>query len=153
MAELHAPGWVAAAVGQGISARQSLREYRDAGGAIRDSVWNKLYAEQQAASASMRDEMTKELGTIPTAQEMTVMTTKRASGYLQTLDIYTRLKGTDVVTVRPFMFSTDELMSRGDALSQALTQMQLAVDQERYDEVILGGVYTGTRVMVPGEVA
>lgn len=152
MAELHAPGWVAGAVRQGVSARQGLNDYRAAGGSIRDAVWFKLYAEQKVATESVREEMTKPLGAIPGSSEMVTMTTKRASGYLQTLDIYTRVKGTDVVSIRPFMFSTDELMSRGEALSKALTMMQQAVDEERYEEVLLGGVYTGTRIMVPGEI-
>jgi hypothetical protein len=152
MAELHAPGWVAGAVRQGISARQGLNEYREAGGSIRDAIWYKLYAEQKVATESMRDEMTKPLNSIPGANEMITMTTKRATGYLQTIDIYTRVKGTDVVTVKPFMFSTDDLMSRGEALSKALTMMQQAVDEERYEEVLLGGVYTGTRIMTPGDI-
>lgn len=100
----------------------------------------------------MKDEMARDLRSVPSASEMTKMTTKRASGYLQTLDIYTRVKGTDVVSVRPFMFSTEQLMSRGEALTRALTMMQQAVDEERYEEVLLGGVYTGTRVMQPGDV-
>lgn len=153
MANLHAPGWVAAGVRQGLSARESLRQYRDQGGAIRDSVWFRLYSEQRAAVGSVREEMTKPLNAKPTAQEITTMTTKRASGFLQTLDIYTRLKGTDVVSVRPFMFTSQSLMTRGEALSKALTMMQQAVDEERYEEVLLGGVYTGTRSMVPGDVA
>lgn len=151
MADLHAPGWVASAVRQGISARQGLREYRAAGGTIRDNTWFKLYTEQSTTTAAMQSEMTRPLNSIPGASEMIVMTTKRATGYLQTLDIYTRLKGTDVVSVRPFMFSTDTLMSRGEALTKALTMMQQAVDEERYEETLLGGVYTGTRVMTPGE--
>lgn len=152
MPELHAPGWVAAAVRRDMSARQGLAEFREAGGSIRDSVWFKLYAEQQAATDSMRDEMTKDLRTVPNGSEMITMTTKRSTGYLQTLDIYTRVKGTDIVTVKPFMFSVDELMSRGEAITKALTQMQQAIDNERYDEVLLGGVYTGTRIMEIGDV-
>jgi hypothetical protein len=151
MADLHAPGWVAASVREGLSAREALREYRAAGGTIRDSVWGKLYAEQRVATGAMLDEMTKPLASVPSASEMIPMTTKRREGYLQTLDIFTRLKGTNVVVTKPFMFTGTELMSRGEALTKALTMMQTAVDQGRYEEVVLGGVYTGTRVMTPGE--
>lgn len=135
-----------------MSARAALREYRAAGGSIRDSVWNKIYAEQRVATGAMVEEMTKPLASIPSATEIIPMTTKRREGYLQTLDIFTRLKGTDVVVTKPFMFTGSELMSRGEALSKALTMMQEAVDGGRYEEVVLGGVYTGTRAMVPGEV-
>jgi hypothetical protein len=79
------------------------------------------------------------------------MTTKRRTGYLQTVEVYTRVKGTDIVSVRPFMFTTDTLMTRGNAVTQALTLMQQGVDEDRYEEVLLGGVYTGTRRMAPGE--
>lgn len=153
MADLHAPGYIAAAIRQGLSATAALREFREAGGAMRDAVWRKLYAEQKVAVEKQGDEMTAPLAAIPSASEMTQMTTKRRSGYLQTLDIYVRLKGTDTIITKPFMFSGDTLMSRGDALTKALTQMQQAVDEERYEEVVLGGVYTGTRVMVVGDVS
>jgi hypothetical protein len=114
-------------------------------------VWNRLYAEQRATYGAVRDEMTKPLSSIPTATEIQPMTTKRRSGYLQTVEVYTRVKGTDIVSVRPFMFTTDSLMSRGAAVTQALTLMQQGVDEDRYEEVLLGGVYTGTRRMNPGE--
>lgn len=153
MPEFHAPGWVAAGIRQGLSANKSLDEFRAAGGSIGRSVWLKLYAEQKESTSRMRDEMTAPLSAVPSAQEIVPMTTKRKSGYLQTLDIYARIKGTDVVVTRPFMFSGSTLMSRGEALTQALTMMQQAVSEERYEEVILGGVYTGTRLMTPGEVA
>lgn len=152
MANLHAPGWVAAGIRQGLSAAAALRDYRAAGGSIRDAVWRKLYAEQKASVGNSIDEITKPLNSTPNAQEIFPMTTKKATGYLQTVEIYTRLKGTDIVTSRSFMLSGDTLMTRSDALSKALTQMQQAADEGRYDEVILGGVYTGTRVMTPGEV-
>lgn len=118
---------------------------------MRDSVWRKLYAEQKASVARVGDEMTAPLTAIPDQSEMTVLTTKRREGYLQTLDIFVRLKGTDTVITKPFMFSGSTLMSRGEALSKALTQMQQAVDDERYEEVVLGGVYTGTRIMQVGD--
>lgn len=153
MANLHAPGWVAAGIRQGLSAAAALRDYRAAGGSIRDVVWRRLYAEQKASVMSQLDEVTAPLNSIPSAQEIFPMTTKKRSGYLQTVDIYTRLKGTDIVTSRAFMITGDTLLSRGDALSTALTQMQQAADEGRYDEVILGGVYTGTRAMTPGEVS
>lgn len=151
MPELHAPGWVAASIRQGLSANAALSEFRNAGGSMRRSVWLKLYAEQRVAVDSQLMEMTAPLSAIPSRQEMVPMTTKRKAGYLQTLDIYTKLKGTDVVTVKPFMFSGSDLMSRGEALTKALTMMQTAVDDERYEETVLGGVYTGTRIMTPGE--
>jgi len=152
MAELHAPGWVAAAIRQGLSASAGLREFRANGGKIRDTVWRKIYAEQKVTVDRVGDEITKPLGAVPDQSEMTVMTTKRKEGYLQTLDIFVRLVGTDTVITRPFMFSGSTLMSRGEALTKALTQMQQAVDEERYEEVVLGGVYTGTRIMQVGEV-
>lgn len=152
MAELHAPGWIAAAVNDGLSATAALRAFRDAGGAMRDRVWYRLYEEQRATVAIVGDEVTKPLGAIPNATEIMPMTTRRATGYLQTLQIYTRESGTDIIMTRPFMFTTQELMTRGEALTRALTMMQQAADEDRYSETILGGVYTGTRLMTPGEV-
>lgn len=152
MANLHAPGWVAAGIRQGLSAAAALRDYRAAGGSIRDAVWRKLYAEQKASVGNQINEITAPLTSTPGATEIVPLTTKKATGYLQTVDVYTRIKGTDLITTKSFMITTGTLMTRGDALSTALTQMQQAADEGRYDEVILGGVYTGTRIMTPGEV-
>jgi len=153
MPELHAPGWVAASIRAGLSASASLRQYREGGGQIRDSVWRKLYAEQSRAVGAVREEAAKPLSSTPIATEITAMTTKRREGFLQTLDIFTREVGSNVVTVVPFMFSGSELMSRGEALTKALTMMQENVDSGRYDQVVLGGVYTGTRQMIKGDVS
>lgn len=153
MAELHAPGWVAAGIREGLSATAALRDFRSAGGSLRDAVWYKLYAEQKTAVGSIINEVTAPLAAVPSAHEILPMTTKRATGYLQTIDVYTRIKGTDVVTTKPFMLTGQDLLSRGEAVARALTQMQTAVDEDRYEEVILGAVYTGTRIMAPGEVA
>lgn len=151
MANLHAPGWVAAGIRAGLSARAALRDFRAAGGKIRDTVWNRLYAEQGSALAARVEESTAPLASVPSGGDIVPMTTKRRSGYVQLVDIFTRQVGTDVVSTRSFWITTQSLMSRGDALTQALTQMQTAVDQGRYDEVLLGGVYAGTREMTPGE--
>lgn len=151
MAELHAPGWVAAAVSREMSAAAGLREYRAAGGKIRDAVWRKLYAEQKVAKGRMLDEMTAPLEAIPDYADATIWTTKRREGFVQTVDIFVRLAGTDTVVTRPFMLTVDNLISRGEALSTALTQMNTAVDEGRYDEVVLGGVYTGTRILQRGD--
>lgn len=153
MPELHAPGWIAGFVAQGLSASAGLRAFRDAGGAMRDSVWYRLYAEQQATFNAIGDEITKPLNVAPTASEILPMTTKRKEGYLQIVEIYTRLTGTDVVVTRPFMFPTDTLMTRGDAVTKALSLAQTAIDQERYEETLIGGVYTGTRLMKVGDTA
>lgn len=150
MANLHAPGWIAAAIREGLSANQALRDYRSAGGAMGRSTWLKLYAEQRATVNATHGETTKPLNAIPNAEDIIPMTTKRASGYLQTVEVYTRLTGTDVVTTRPYMISGDSLITRGEAITTALTSMQTAVDGGRYEEVILGAVYTGTRSMTPG---
>lgn len=152
MANLHAPGWIAGAIREGLSATAALNQFRDGGGTIRDAVWYKLYAEQRASTVNVIHETTKPLNAIPNQSDIFPMTTKRASGYLQTVEVYTRIKGSNVVTTRPFMVTTDQLMSRGDVLTTALTQMQQAVDDGRYEEVVLGGVYTGTRLMTPGPV-
>lgn len=152
MANLHSPGWVAASIREGLSASAGLREYRANGGSIRDATWYRLYAEQKSSVDKIGYESTAPLGAVPTASEIVPMTTKRATGFLQTMDIYTRLTGTDVIVTRPFMITTSELLSRGEALTQAMTTMQQAVDEERYSETLLGGIYTGTRVMTPGEV-
>lgn len=153
MAEFNTPGWVAAGVRQGLSASEALKQFRQGGGSVRDAVWYRLYAQQRVAIDSTIAETTRPLSAMPAANEIVPLTTKRSTGYLQTLDIYTRVKGTNIIVTKPFMFSGSELMSRGEALSKALTMMQQAVDEERYAEVLLGGVYTGTRIMTPGEVS
>lgn len=153
MADIYAPGFVAGAIRQGLSANAALTQFREAGGAIGRSAWLKLYAEQRTYVGGILDESTKPLNSIPSSGDTVPMTTKRASGFLQTVDIYTRIKGSSVITVKPFMHTTDQLMTRGDAVTKAVEMMNKAAQDGRYEEVVLGGVYTGTRIMTPGEVS
>lgn len=153
MAEFHAPGWVAAGIRDGLSATAALRVFRDAGGTIGNSAWYSLYAEQKASTANVINETVAPLGAIPAAHEIIPWTTKRREGYVQTVDVYVREVGSSTVTTVPFMLSGDELLTRGDAVATALTQMQAAVDEGRYEEVVLGAVYTGTRQMKVGVVS
>jgi hypothetical protein len=150
VAGLHAPTWVASFVREGLSANRGLAAFRAEGGRIQRSVWLRIYREQRAATGRVLDEATAPLTAKPNRDEIVPMSTVRARGYLATIDVFTRLKGTDAVVTRPFMLSGQELLTRGAAVQKALQMMQTAVDDERYDEVILGAIYTGTRIMQPG---
>lgn len=153
MPEFHAPGWVAAGIRDGLSATAALRVFRDAGGTIGNATWYALYAEQKAATANVIAETIAPLTAVPAAHEIIPWTTKRREGFVQTVDVYVREVGSSTVTTVPFMLSGDELMTRGDAITTALSQMQAAVDEGRYEEVVLGAVYTGTREMKVGAVS
>ena len=151
MPGLHAPGYIAGFVRQGLSANEGLRQFRAVGGAIGRTAWLRLYAEQRTATGRRLDEMTAPLQSTPAAHEILPMSTKSKTGFLQTVDVFLRTRGSDVIRTQAFMVSSQSLLARGDAVTTALQQMGNAISEGRYEEVILGAVYTGTRQLTPGD--
>lgn len=142
------PLWAAIqTVKAGISARAGLREYREAGGTVNDARWFRMVSSVRTAVAAGNDEPIKPLDARPRGDEITVMPTKTASGYLQNVTVYVRDRVTGIVRARPFSVPSDFLATRADVIDTALANFQH--NSEEYEETVLGAVYRSTHVMVP----
>lgn len=140
-----------AAVAKGISAREGLRQFREAGGAIRDASWFQMVSQARVNYSLQIAEVTLPLSRRPIGNEIGALPTKVATGYVQYVDTFVRDKETGIVSIRHYAIRPTTLMSRGAAIKKALTAMGEATNPfgSFPDETVLGAVYTATYQLTP----
>lgn len=140
------PTWVALrAIKDGLSANSALSAFRDAGGSIRRLTFLKLYSQLGEAVKARANEITRPMESIPDQTEIKTISTAKASGYMQVVDVRYRIKGTDTVASRSYSIRSSSLITRGEAIQQALTVFQDNAANSQYEDMVtLGAFYVGT---------
>lgn len=138
------PLWaVTSAIKDGLSGRAGLREFRAAGGKIRDSTWFKLYGEVSRSLAEQPAEVAAPLDRKPLRAEITTWTVQQSNrNYAQFVDVYAHDKETGTIVRHPYQIATDDLMTRADVIATAIDRFSAAA--EAYGEQILGAAYVST---------
>ena len=136
---------------QGVSARQGLVAAREAGVAIRDATWFKLYADAKANLSLQIFEPTLLLDAKPGFEHIGELRTKAATGYLQYVQVYTRDRDTGLLGTKPFAVRTQELGTRESVIKRALAAYgaQATPSGNYAGEQIVGAAYTGTVQLFP----
>lgn len=148
---IHPTPIIIGTIREGLSARQGLIEYRRAGGKIRDSTWYKLHGQISQGIEQREDAITSNLDTFPSPGEITNFPTVTATGVLQQVEIYYRIKGTGELLIRPFSVAGDTWLTKQDALDEAIRVYQGAIEDGTYEEQVFeGAIYTGSYQMTPG---
>jgi len=135
--------WALQAVQGGLSARQGLAEFREAGGRVANQTWYRVTGEIQATLAAREGIYDEPLNLRPVAQEIQTWTTAKARGYIQQVEVLVREKATGQIISVPFSVQGRSLVSRRNAIRQAL-DVYSDDNAKRYNQQILGAVYTGT---------
>jgi len=141
--DLTAAQWALASQLDGKSARQGLLDYRAAGGKIASQTWFHLVGEVQAMLASREGIHNEPVNLRPVASEIQTWTTAKAKGYIQQVEVLVRERSTGQIISVPFSVSGRALVSRRNAISQAL-DVYSDDNAKKYDQQVLGAVYTGT---------
>jgi hypothetical protein len=141
--DLNAAQWALNAVLQGQSARQGLAAYREAGGHLGNQSWNRLVGEVQASLAAREGIYDEPLNNRPVASEIRTWTTAKARGYIQQVEVLVREKATGQIISVPFSVQGRSLVSRRNAIQQAL-DVYSDDNAKRYNQTVLGAVYSGT---------
>jgi hypothetical protein len=141
--DLNAAQWALLSVQEGWSARQGLQAYRDAGGRLANQSWYRLVGEIQASLADREGIYDEPLNLRPVASEIKTWSTAKAKGYIQQVEVLVRDKGTGQIISVPFSVQGRSLVSRRNAISQAL-DVYSDDNAERYNQQVLGAIYTGT---------
>jgi hypothetical protein len=141
--ELFPATWALQGVQSGLSARAALRDFRNAGGKVADSTWFKVYGEV-AAQVSLREGIFAEPQSgSPFAHEIQQWSTIKAQGYAHQVEVLVRERATGEIVSIPYTGFSTELQNRQDVIDKAL-EVYSNDAAERYDQQILGAVYTGT---------
>lgn len=152
MATSDSPFWAAVrTVKSGLSGRAGLAQARAAGIRIQDSTWFRMVGEVRSSLSDQINEVTRPLNRRPLSDEIHVMSTAKATGYLQHLDIMVKDRNTGLVSLRPYSLKVRDTLSRATVLKRGLAAFINAINDrpDDYDEQVLGAVYTGTTQMVP----
>lgn len=139
------------AVKSGLSANAGYRAFRDAGGHVARATWLRTVAEVRRTLSDSLDEATRPLGRKPNASEITTISTRKRSGFIQQVDVYVRDRATGEVEARPFSWRTRVLITRKAAVGEALAAFTSGVigSPDAFDEQILGATYVGTLELQP----
>ncbi len=139
----NAAEWALASQLDGKSARQGLSDYRSRGGKIASQTWYHLVGEIQAMLSSREGIYDEPVNLRPVASEIQTWTTAKAKGYIQQVEVLVRERSTGQIISVPFSVNGRTLVSRRNAILQALT-VYSDDNAEKYDQQVLGAVYTGT---------
>lgn len=141
--DLNAAQWALLSVQEGWSAREGLGNYRAAGGHLANASWYHLVGEIQASLADREGVYDEPINLRPVAGEIRVWTTAKAKGYIQQVEVLVRDKGTGQIISVPFSVQGKSLVSRRNAIKQAL-DVYSGSNAKKYNQQVLGAIYTGT---------
>jgi hypothetical protein len=140
------------AVKSGMSARAGLVAARAAGVTIRDATWFRVVGEIQRSLTNQIGEASAPLNRRPLGAEISTLTTKQATGYVQYVDMFVRDRASGSVSIRPFAVRSNTLLTRQAVIARAMTAFQTFTTgpEPSYPEQVLGAAYVATYQMTPG---
>jgi hypothetical protein len=136
------------AILSGLSATAGLKAYRAAGGKVASQTWYRLTGELQAMLADREGIYNEPVNLRPVASEIKTWETAKAKGYIQQVEVLVRDRGTGEIISVPFSLQGNSLVSRRSAIRAAL-DVYSDDNARRYNQQVLGAVYTGTYQAVP----
>jgi hypothetical protein len=106
-------------VESGNTSSGTLREFREAGGKIRTQTWYRLWGEVENERSLSGIETGKPLHLKPVGEDILQMTTRRARGFMQRVQVIGRTIQGDVVT-KTIDIRSPDLVSRKNAIGKAM---------------------------------
>lgn len=115
------------------------------------STWARMVGEARTAIANKLAEVTRPLNRRPLPTEIVTYTSRRATGYLQWVDVYVKDRETGLVTTQPWNVKSRDLRSRQAVITEALSRYQAATLPEGTFEgqIVVGASYAGTLQYIP----
>lgn len=148
MAERIGPlGIIERLVKEGTSATEGLRQYRAAGGKIRDSRWYGAFGELQAELS--RKDMVRAAPTnrLPTGEEISQITAKRHGAYIYRGAVMVVERDTDQIVSLPASIRSNKLVTYRTAIS--MMQTQITDTGSPPGMTVIGAYVSGVRELIP----
>lgn len=136
-----------------LSATAALKQFRAAGGHMATGSWYRMWGEVENERALGGIEYGRPLHLKPTTDEILTMTTRRASGYMQRVQVFGRTVNGDVIS-KTIDVRGDSLIARKNAITKAENivkgiESSSGRDTGSLPVQVLGGVYGGTFELIP----
>ena len=132
----------------GLSARAALAQYRQAGGHVANQTWFQLRGEMERMVSAREGIYNEPQNLRPVAGEIQQWTTSKARGYIQQVEVLVRERETGTVISVPYSSVSSSLRSRAAIVKEAL-DVYSDDNAAKYNQQILGAVYSGTFQAVP----
>jgi|SRR5215472_2624653 len=135
------------AAGGGESASEWIREMQSVGLGARRSEMLQLFKLAKGIVARSPEEIFRDITQVPTASEIQVWPTKKATGFVQTVTLVYRDRTTGTLNQTYWKTSNNVPMRREQAMATAISAY--ADHAERYDQDLVGAVHTSTYQQIP----
>lgn len=134
-----------------IGTWNGYNEYREFDPSISREAWAEAIGSARAALANKAAELTRPLNRRPVAGEITAYPSRRATGFMQSVEVFVRDIDTGLVESRFFNVRSDTLRSRQFIVDKALARFSDIQDTDpgSIPGEIIGAAYTGTFQMTP----
>jgi hypothetical protein len=131
-------GYMADAWERGLSGRAALQEFRDAGGAMRDSYFRELYA--QVGDSLTRRGSIGDVGMydIPDPNQYSTWSMGKGGQFATQVEVSFRDKDTGIFGTKDFTYVTDEAHTKFEAESAAWDEYADPDNADEYDQVAQG---------------
>jgi hypothetical protein len=145
-------------VRHGLTANAGLRIAQENGLGVRRATWLQAVSQIRTNNALRAASMESILVGIPSGSGINPLPTSQATGYMQYVSVAVRDKNTGLLSWRDQSLRTDNLLSKEAAIEYLTSRYRSAVDSSKVsparwgtspDEVVEGGIYTGTIEFVP----
>lgn len=136
-----------------FTSSQALAEFRAAGGKMRTQTWYRMWGEVENERSLSGIETGRPLHLKPTQDEVIPMTTRRASGYMQRVQVVTRdsegTLATKTIDVRSKdLISRKNAIGRAEKIVEGITTSQ-DKGAEQYYHAVVTAFYGGTYELNP----
>lgn len=144
-------GAIAGWIGQGKAQTESLRAFREAGGAIRTQTWGQLWRNTAATIANRETIATLPTNRRPSEDQFSPWATTKPNMYAYQVNVVVRDKDSGITTSRPYTFFSADRVTPNQAIADAMNTYTDGIEEsEEYEgEVIEGAVLTGLFKTVP----
>lgn len=144
-------GYIVDYIQQGFTQTEALREFRDAGGHIRDSSWGKMWG--QVSDLMSRSEQFAGLNpdVIPSSGDYGEIMAGSGGKYVTHVKLLIRDRETGDVRLQDYDYFSDSPHTPAEGYANAFADFTDADQEAEYGEQVLGGVPTWVAQTVPYE--
>lgn len=139
-----------ASILEGKTASAGLSWFRSIGGHIANQTWYHLRGQLEASIAAREGIYNEPQHLRPTAEQIHKWDTQTARGYIQQVEVLVHPKGSTEVISVPYSSQGKILRSRQAIIREALS-IYGGENASKYEQRVLGAVYTGTYQLAPRE--
>lgn len=142
-------GFIAQSIRDGLSGNETLRQFREAGGQMRNEYFRSTYANIRDAMARSENVAGLNPDALPTGEDYAEWSMGRGGQYATQVTVFIRQKGTGDTGTRNFTYVTDEPHTPGEAEQAAIDEFTDPINAGPYEDVVTGSMATNVYQTTP----